>query len=686
MTSFSVKARRITSIIVFLAFFALFSGDLIRLQIINGEDYKALSNAVSDRTVSIPAARGEIVDSNGIALVENDQGYSLIFDGAYFPSASEQEQRNEIIKSLISLLEASGEEWNDTLPLTFDSNGNVVFCEDREADIKKIKSSYLLDLNEYATAQNCFDAIISRYSLSGYDMQTARKIGSVCLAMKEVGFGISTPYTFAQDVSETTVARIKEMSLFYRGVDVQVIPHRRYTDGTVAPHILGRVAAIDADEYQNKKDEGYAITDEIGKNGIEYAMESYLRGTPGKKTVMLDANGNVTDSVISVAPEQGSTVVLTIDSSLQKIAQDSLAKTLEDYAAKNETLVPAAGAVVVINCRTGAVLACASYPTYDISTYSEKYKELAEATADPLWNRALKSVYATGSTMKPSVAIAALEEGLINENTTIRCTGIYTYLGQRFKCEQGHASRNVNVIAALRESCNTFFYEVGKNLGITKMNEYRTLLGFGQKTGCELSEEAGVLDSPEYRESLNQKWLPGFTVQSAIGQAGNLISPIQLAHYCATIANGGTRYRTHFVKKIVSSDNSRTVLYNTPEVMSETGISEKTLDIVREGMHQVCTRGYSKRYFSSLGSKVDPAAKTGTSQEYRKINGVSTKINNGFFITFAPYESPEIAIAIVGEGMTSGVYTAPVAADIYRYYFSDGNITGSVQPENSLIY
>lgn len=682
----SLKARRIAAICIFLMIFAAFSGVLFKLQVIDGDEYHAASASVSSRTVSISAARGEIVDRYGSALVVNHQGYSLIFDGAFFPSASNQTQRNEIIISLINLLESSGEEWEDTLPLEFDADGKIGFSENRDSDIKRMKGE-LLNLNEYATAQNCFDALITRYKLEYYTPEQARKIASVCLAMKSIGFGISTPYTFATDVSEQTVARIKENSVFYQGVDVEVVPYREFTDGTLAPHILGRVAAIDSDEYAELKSEGYSITDEIGKSGLEYAMESYLRGTAGEKTVSINAEGKVVDSVITLEPQQGNTVVSTIDSRMQAIVQKSLRNCLLNYADERNSMVEPAGAAVVIDCNTGDILACASYPTYDISTYSQNYSELANTAGDPLWNRALLSTYATGSTMKPSVAIAALEEGLIAADDSVYCSGIYTYLHQNFKCEQNHATRHVNVIAAIKESCNTFFYEVGKNLGINKMNEYRTLFGFGQKTGCELSEASGILDSPEYRESLNQTWRPGFTVQSAIGQAGNLISPIQLANYCATIANGGTRYRTRFVKSVLTYDNSEIVLEGTPEVLCSTGVSEKTLDIVREGMHQVCssTTGYCYRYFNHLDSSIDPAAKTGTSQEYRNIDGVSVKINNGFLITYAPYDNPQIAIALVGEGMTSGVFVAPVAADVYEYYFAEGDSLDEAATENTLL-
>ncbi len=670
--------RRVVSVCVLLAFFAFFIFDLVKIQIIDGPEYAAASNAVSERTAVISAARGEIVDANGQPLVFNEQGYSIIFNHAYFPS--EQSERNAVISMLIDLFETNSIEWIDNLPLVFDENGAIAYKEESDSLIKEMKSEDMLNLNEYATAQNCYDALISRYKLEKYPAEKQRKIASVCYEMKRLFFSIGNPYTFASDVPESIVSYIKENSGKYQGVDVQVVPVRQYADGTLAPHVLGRIGAIDADEYKKLKDSGYKITDFIGKSGIESAMEEYLKGTDGEETIYWDGDGNKS-SEVTVQPVHGNTVVLTIDSGLQRVAQDSLRNTLLDFAgSEGGNMVDDAGAVVVINCKTGAILACASYPTYDISNYSENAKALNEDPAAPLWNRALLSTYATGSTMKPSVAVAALEEGLVVESDTVYCSGMYTYLGQDFKCEQSHKNRFVNVISGLEESCNTYFYEVGKNLGIGKMNEYRTLFGLGSKTGCELGEATGVLDSPEYRSSLGQTWLPGFTIQSAIGQAGNLFTPIQLANYCAVIANGGTRYKTHFVKSIKSYDYSQTIVETKPEILSQMHLSETTLDTVQRGMLAV---GVKSSYFKDCPIQI--AAKTGTSQEIRQLNGHSVKINNGFLIAFAPYDSPEIAIAVVGEGFRAGSKLSPVVAEIVKYYFGQSDTMQANQQENILL-
>ena len=674
------RTRRIISVCVIIALFSVFTADLVKIQLFEGEEYAAKSSAVSESTVRIKAARGEILDTNGVPMVYNTEGYSVIFDAAYFPS--DDAERNALILSLINLFESSNVEWIDNLPIIFYSNGSVGFKEDSEKEVAEMKSKDMLNLNEYATAADCFNALIKNYGLEGYTGQDARKVASVRYEMTRTYFRMSSPYTFAQEVPEELVAKIKENSSFYKGVDVEVVPVREFADGLIAPHILGRTGAIDAEEYAEKKELGYGITDDIGKSGIELAAEDYLRGTDGEKTIYTNDDGE-RSTVVTTEPVQGNTVVLTVNSSVQKIAYDALEDALLDYAGTKGNMVENAGAVVVLDVDDAAVLASVSYPSYDISTYSEHVAELNEAAGSPLWNRALLSTYATGSTMKPSVAIAALEEGLIDEEYTFFCSGMYTYLGQNFKCEQSHVTNYVNVVNAIDESCNTFFYEVGKNLGIEKMNEYRVLFGFGAKTGCELGEAAGVLDSPEYRASLNQTWLPGYTVQSAIGQAGNLFTPIQLANYTATIANGGTRYRTHFIKSVKSYDCTTTVTETKPEIMAQTGVSKETLDIVRRGMLEVGTTGYCSTYFAHLPIKV--AAKTGTSQELRVLDGISVKINNGFLIAFAPYENPEIAIACVGEGMTSGAFLSTVVARICEYYFGVTEDSAVIQAENTLI-
>ena len=514
--------------------------------------------------------------------------------------------------------------------------------------------------------------IIERYSLADYSKQDTLKIASVCINMKSNVFNTANPYTFAQDVSDSLVSVIKENSAIYPGVDVQITTYREYTDGSIAPHVLGITGAIDAEEYSTLKEKGYAMDDIIGKSGIEKVFESNLKGTNGIKTVKTNTDGTQETTVEGL--KNGDNIVLTIDSNLQKIAQDSLKKICDSIGTANA----GGGAVVVMNCKTGEILALASYPTYDLSTYYDDYSELAKNTNHPLYNRATLSTYAPGSTAKVSTAIACLEEGIINASSTKYCAYDYNYRGHHFVCQINHANRTINVKTALQDSCNSFFYYYGgEELGIDKMNMYREMLGLGQPTGIEISENVGVLDSPSYRTSINQTWMPGFSLQSSIGQAGNLFTPLQLCNYVATIANGGTRYEAHLVKSVLTSDNSMTVLEKNSKVICNTGFAPENIKTVHEGMRLVVTNGACRNNFGLLDVAV--ACKTGTSQVEKNIDGTKKVYTNGFNISFAPYDDPEIAIAVAIEGARAGSSCAPVACDIYNYYFE--NIKTQTQEE-----
>lgn len=650
------------------AIFLLFIVRLGYIQIVNGKTYAAAGENVSAKAITVKASRGEILDRNGEPLVTNRQGNAIIFDASEFPSAQNQEDRNAVIIRLIRLFEHSDkkDEWHDILPLEVNKSGQISFKKDSENEIVYLKSKGMLHLNSYATAENCMDALIKRYSLESYSLEEARLIASVCYGMFKSSFNVSRPYVFADDVSTVLVSKIKENSYFLQGVDVDVVTYREYADGTLAPHILGMTGALNAEEYKKLKDT-YAMNDIIGKNGIELAMESVLKGTDGIKTVFTDTNGNTTTEYTK-NPIQGNSVILTIDSKLQKVAQSAVENCLKEIkkTEKDKVSSAIAGSAVVIKIGTGEVLAATTYPSYDISKYSENYSKLAKDNRAPLWNRAFQSTYTPGSTMKPAIAVAALEEGVINSHSTISCSGFYRYRDITLRCTATHGA--LGVISAINYSCNIFFYDLGKNLGIDIMNTYRKYFGLGQKTGIEIEEATGTLDSPTYRQSLNQTWYPGFTLQSAIGNAGDICSPLQLANYCATIANGGSLYKCTLIKSVKSYDWTKTISENEPVLLRETTFSKNTMDNVRKGMHLVGTKGFCADVFRSL--TVEAAAKTGTSQVEKTFNGVKKLTNNGFLITFAPYENPEIAICVALEGASSGTSVAPVAKDIYNYYFA----------------
>lgn len=667
--------RAVVAIVLIVAVLCGFAYELYDIQIINHEYYAAQNNTVKTYTVPIEAARGEIVDRNGNPLVTNRQGNSIILDAAYFPSSEENDERNEIIVSLINLFRKNKEEYAHNLPLKLNKSGNAVFItekddEDYEKEIKNLKSKDMLNLQDYATAQNCFDAMVEKYGLERYDKKTALEIGNIRYELTRLLFSVDNPVTIADDVSDETVAEIKENNSKYLGADVRVVAYREYADSTLAPHIIGTVRKINAEEYAELKDQGYKITDEIGESGIEAAMEKYLRGEPGEKNVTIDGDGNVTEE-ITKEPAQGDTIVLTIDKDLQKVAQDRLEETCKSVDYYNST-----GAVVVENCNNGEILAAASYPTYDLNDYYEKYNELAKNSKKPLYNRFAMGAYAPGSTFKPMMASAALQEGVVDQYTTFNCSSAFYVGTMKFKCTGSHGGENVRT--ALRDSCNIYFYNCAQRLGIEKMNMYGSMFGLGQKTGVEIPESSGILAGPEYRSKFDMYWRPGDTVQAAIGQSDNLFSPLQLCNYSATVANGGTRYQMHFVKSRISNATG-TVTQTGANTVETVSVSSSNLEIVREGMRMVATGGGPQAIFNQIDTKV--ACKTGTSQVV--VNGV--KHNNGFLITFAPYENPEISIASAIELAGSGTSTAKITSSIIDYYYSHNTNEKKAQKEGTLL-
>lgn len=693
----STKFRTVAFTVAVLFVFSLFIADLFRIQIANADEATVERVALKQTDTTIKAARGEILDCNGKPLVTNKQINSVIFNGSYFPRTDEQEQRNEIIISLIHLLESYGTEWNNDIPLYFDQNGNVQFMADRDADIKYLKSKNVLYLNEYATAQNCFDELKTKFKLEQYSDADALKIASVCYSLKKNAFATSNPYTFADNVSVELASKIKENSGFYAGVEIQVTTEREYLNGTLAPHIIGTIGPLNAEEYNKRTEEyntavknenltteekknlklrAYAMDDTIGKFGLESAMEQYLRGTNGVESTITDSSGSKTTE-ITTEPVQGDTVILTIDSDLQLAVQEALANFIAQY--KDKASLPAVGSAVVMDVNTGAVLACATYPSYDLTTYYDNYSALSADKSSPLWNRALQSTYEPGSTFKAAIALAGLEEGVITKDTRVTCNRIYTYFQDtQFKCLHAHGA--ITVAEALNQSCNIFFYETGRQLGIEKMNDYCTRLGLGQKTGVEINESKGVLASIEYREAHGGTWYPGDTVQAAIGQSDNLFTPIQLCNYVATIANGGTRYKAHFVKSVKTADYSQTIIDSTPVVLNETGISQNSINVVKDGMMRL---GGRLSAFKSL--PVSVAAKTGTAESKAKVGGKIESGLNGFMISFAPADNPQIAVSVAIENLNSGSATAMLVADIYKAYFGIASEIDAIDSQNTVL-
>lgn len=656
MKSRHSSSRSFIATILVLVVILGFSFELYNIQIKNHEYYIAQNNAVKTYKVPIEAARGEIVDRNGNSLVTNRQGNSIILDAAYFPSNKNNKERNTVILNLIHLFEKNGEEYVNNLPLRI--AGNNIYFNGEEKDIKKMKSKNVFDLQSYATPQNCFDAMVEKYELEEYDKATALKIGAIRYELTTEMFTIEKPIVIAKDVSSKTVATIKEDKENYLGADVKITSFREYTDTSLAPHLLGTVGKINENEYSKLKDDGYGMDDIIGKSGIESAMESELRGVPGELTITIDNDGNVKEE-ITKNPIQGNTVVLTIDKNLQALSQLKLQETCDSV-----DLYKSAGAVVVEDIHSGELLSAASYPTYDVKDYYENYDKLSKNKRNPMWNRFALGTYAPGSTYKPMMACASLEEGAVKVNTEFKCSGIFHYYDHDFHCLNNKAHGYENVREALRDSCNIYFYNCANALGISKINEYSHMFGLGEKTGVEISEASGVLAGPASAEKYGRKWQKGDTIQSGIGQSDHLFTPLQLANYCATIANDGIRYELHFVKAVINTSNG-SVEEKNATVLEDLPISDETFKTVKEGMRLVATDSVTSNVFKKYKTHV--ACKTGTSQVYKD----GEKVNNGFLITFAPYEKPEISIASVVELAGSGTSTAEMTAAIIDYYYAN---------------
>lgn len=528
------------------------------------------------------------------------------------------------------------------------------------------------------------------YDLWDYDAETRRKLAGIRYEMVLRDFSLENTYVFASDVGSVARDTILEHSYELPGVDVVESPIREYVDGTLAPHIIGMMGPIYKEEMAQLKEDGlwwsadnpqgYKGDEYLGKSGIEAAFESELRGQKGERLITLDNKGNVVDVEETVAPVPGNTVVLTLDRDVQRAAQEGLEETIKNLNA-NTSLTheqgrdASAGAAVAIDPKTGEILAAATYPSYDISTYQQDYATLSTQKPEPLLNRATMGVYRPGSTYKPTVAIAGLSEGVITPTETITCNMVYTrFPDYQPKCM--HADGPINVVTALQRSCNVFFYETGWRLGIDKQNEYAAHFGLGSKTGVELPEASGQLSSPATREAIGETWTSGNVIQSAIGQLDHGFTPLQMANYVATLANNGARMQPHFVKAIKSYDFKTTISETQPQVVDQVPAPQSAFETVHQGMVAATADGGTSGWLWT-GFPLTVASKTGTPE------GDSTLTS--CYICYIPAEDPEIAIAVVLENGGQGYTGAPVARAIAEEYFFGGSKTESVQDSGTLL-
>lgn len=666
-------------IIICAAIVALiFLGFTIRLfdwQIIHGSQYKVLSAQSTSYTEISDATRGEILDVNGKELAVNQTSYNIAINKIYVKDNT----TNEVISSLLDLSATCNIKWIDALPIVTDST-TVSFNPDSEAELSYIKGESMLNNKDLVQASDVLRALAQRYDLEEVtDLKRQRDIISVRYNMEKTGYSYSQAYIFAEDISADTVAVISEQTQSVSGVEIRVVNERVVKNGTLMPHIVGVVGALSAEEYEENRENGYKMNDIIGKFGIEQALESELRGQAGEKNIVKDEQGNIISEKETVKAKPGNTVYLTIDSNIQAVANYSLQKNIDAARAEGEQEVKKAkankskqqsrlgedcycGGAVMLSVKDNAVLAAASCPNYDLSKYYEPdYNQWLNTNEhSPMFSRVVSGTFSPGSVYKPCVALAALQEKSITTKTSITCTKQYSYYPDHIvNCMGRHGALSLN--SAMTYSCNYFFAETGRRLGATTMYMYAEKFGLGVKTGVEISESTGTLANRD-----SSTWYEGITVQAAIGQADNTFTPMQLATYTSAIANNGVRYRTHLVSKIVDYERNKVLMYNDPkkpEVLADAGISKDNINAVKKSMRSVVTSG-TAQIVSKYPKKV--AGKTGTAE-----NAGSDHV---LFICYAPYDKPEVAVAVVLEHGAKGKYAMCTAMDMLDAYFYDKTV------------
>ena len=660
----------------------LYGFRLIFLQLVNGDSFKAQATNTTDYKFTVTAARGNIVDSKGERIASSVTGYNVVLNKLLMGD----EDLDALLQKLVGLLGENGESWNDSLLIgQADAAGHYAYTaeSDNAAEQRSLAAmKENLGLQQYATADDVMEKLVEDYDLADFSFYWQRILGGIHYEMQLQAFSNVNNFILAENVSEATVATIKENSLSLPGVEIVETSARSYEQGTVLPHVLGRVGKITAEKWKVTdengqvtyplKEKGYNMNDIIGISGLESAYEDELRGKDGVETITRNSDGVIVNTALTTVPEPGHTVQLTIDSEFQKAVDQALAKNVEwirnTYADSKQAN---AGAVVVIDVKTGGVLAASNYPSFDQNLYAAQYSEYSADENMPLFNRALQGLYTPGSTYKPSVAVAGLDTGLLNRNSTVNCTHIYTYYKDyRPRCAQhGHGNGPIDVVNAIKWSCNIFFYDVGRRLTSDVYDAYAYKLGLGQRTGVEVSEALGHLttkNDSNYTESLD--------IQAAIGQGNTAVTPIQLATYAATLANRGTRYRTHFVKAILDSNTGKTLQETQPEVMDVVEDKGETFDLVREGM-----KGVAQTIPALAGYPYTIACKTGSPQrsEGYYVGSTYKHYTNAAMIAYGPAEDPEIAIGIVVEYGGAGARTGQLVADIFNAYYAmkDGTLT-----------
>lgn len=705
-----IKTSRVVAFgLVIALLIALCVGTLYQLQILNGAAYYDASQNNNVTYPAVKAARGNILDRYGRVLVSNRECYNLVINTTRL-FGDEVDDPNAVILEMVNIVEDSGAEFIDDLPITKSPPFEYTDMNDFQ---RTLLNAYFTrhGLDEDTTAVELMSYFRTRYDIDNtYSAEDMRKISAIRYALN-VRYAINTSsYTFVEDASIDLISDI--MGAVGSVIEVESSYVREYNT-QYAAHLLGYIGAmtdVEQEQYMVGDNSGYNYDSMVGKDGVELAFESWLHGTDGKSRVTRNSEGTITSTVYEEDPVPGNHVYLTIDIQLQEAVERALengiiALQLERDQENAEAIANGTpdevrediqgGAAVVVDVNSGNPLAIASYPTFDASQVYENYAEYLNAEYDPLYNRATMGAYAPGSTFKPLVALAALSESIINTETRIKCEGIFSkYADQGYAPEcwiytqEQLTHGNDNVSEAIRDSCNYFFYTIADMMGIDIMDEYAADFGLGESTGIEIAETTGNMANPDNHLNYDvDAWVYGDTVQAGIGQSDSLFTPLQLAEYCAAIANGGTRYSASVLKSVRSFDYTRQLYSGETKVMSTVDSADYNWAAIQYGMylftHDINGSSseayYAFNNYSYNGESIGVAAKSGTSQLGEDIT------NNALFMCYAPYDDPEIAVAIVVERGRAGSALTNIAKDVLDAYFSLSNHSNSAESENTLL-
>ena len=682
----TVVRRMILLIAAACAVMGLFVLRLIFLQLVNGDDFKAQATNTTDYNFTVTAARGDIVDSSGRRIATSTTSYNVVLNKLLMGDRD----LDTMLQQIVELLRENGESWNDTLLIGQpDAVGHYEFTDDdtSTSDQKQLADMKdTLGLQQYATADDVMEMLVEKNNLQGFSLEWQRVLAGIHYEMDRQAFSNVNNFVMAENVSAAAVATIKEHSLQLPGVEIVETSARSYEQSDIIPAVLGRVGKITAEKWKVTdsdgnvtyplREKGYNMNDILGISGLESAYEDELRGKDGVETITRNSDGVIVDTQLTTVPEPGHTVQLTIDSNFQRAVDKALAENIDMINRVYNTgdMKAAAAAAVVIDVKDGGVLAASNYPSFDQNLYATNYSEYSSDPGLPLFNRALQGLYTPGSTFKPAVAVAALDSGLINQYSTVFCNGVYNYFKDYHpKCTRHGHSGNIDVVTAIKWSCNIFFYDVGRRLTSDVYDAYAYKLGLGQRTGVEVSEATGRLTTKN-----DSNYTASLDVQAAIGQGNTVVTPIQLATYAATLANNGVRYRTHFVKAILDTNTGEVLSETQPEVMDVIEGTGNTFELVREGMKQVPSTISGK--ISSYPIAI--ACKTGTPQR-SETYAPGKHYLNAMMVAYLPADDPEIAIGISIEYGGYGARAGDLVVDIANAYFAmkDGTLEKQAEEE-----